>query len=73
MKTRIITASIGIPALVCVLLLAPVWVIGLLLGIISVGAAYELLRCALPQAPKYIYGSHDVFFTLSPGQLLPRL
>lgn len=52
MKTRIIVAAIAIPILVLVIFFAPLWVYSILVGLISAGAAYELLRCVSPNAPK---------------------
>lgn len=46
MKTRILVAVVGVPVLLAVLLLAPVWVLGIMVGGIAAGAAWELLRCA---------------------------
>lgn len=52
MKTRIIVAAIAIPILILVIFFAPLWVFAILVGAISMGAAYELLRCVSPNAPK---------------------
>ena len=59
MKTRIIVAAIGIPALLAVIFFAPLWVFGIVVGLISALASYELLRSAEEDAPKrvYIYAS----------------
>ena len=46
MKTRIIVAAIAIPILLLVIFFAPLWAFAILVGIISAGAAWELLRCA---------------------------
>jgi len=48
MKTRIIVACIGVPVLLAVLLLTPLWCVGMLIGIISAVSAWELLRCVKP-------------------------
>ena len=55
MKTRIITAAVGIPVLLAVILLAPLWAFGLAIGIICTIAAFELLHMALGTAPKSLY------------------
>lgn len=57
MRTRIITAAVGIPALLAVILLAPLWAFGLVVGLICTVAAYELLHMALGNAPKRLYFS----------------
>ena len=57
MKTRIITAAVGIPVLLAVILLAPLWAFGLAIGIICTIAAFELLHMALGTAPKRLYFS----------------
>lgn len=63
MKTRILVAVIAIPVLLLVIFLAPVWVLGILVGLIAAGAAYELLRCAARDAkPRmYIYAALTAF------------
>jgi len=48
MKQRIIVSIIAIPILVLVIIFAPVWVLGILIGAIAALAAYELLSCAAP-------------------------
>ena len=48
MKTRIIVAVVGVPLLLVVLLLAPVWMLGIVVGAIAACSAWELLRCAKP-------------------------
>ncbi len=52
MKTRIIVAAIAIPLLLALIFFAPLWAFAILVGIISAGAAYELLRCVDPEMPK---------------------
>ena len=51
MKTRIIVAAVGIPLLLLLIFLAPLWAFAILVGVISAGAAYELLRCVDPEMP----------------------
>lgn len=50
MKTRIIVAAIGIPLLIAIIFFAPLWVFGLVVGAISAGSAWEVLRCTAPGA-----------------------
>ena len=52
MKTRIIVAAIGIPALFAVIFFAPVWGLGVLVGVIAGRSAWELLRCAEHDMPR---------------------
>ncbi|MEG1633162.1 MAG: phosphatidate cytidylyltransferase [Oscillospiraceae bacterium] len=49
MKTRIIVAVIAIPLLLAVVFFAPLWAMGLVVGVIAAGVAWELLRCAAPK------------------------
>ncbi len=51
MKTRVIVAAIAIPLLLAVIFFAPLWAFAILVGIISAGAAWELLRCVDPEMP----------------------
>ncbi len=57
MKTRIITALIGLPILIYVLLWAPLWLFGIVMGIICAIAAYEMLHMALGKTPRRLYVS----------------
>ena len=52
MKTRIIVAVFGIPVLFAVIFFAPVWALGILVGIIAGRSAWELLRCAEHDMPR---------------------
>lgn len=45
MATRIIVAAIGIPLLLLLIFLAPLWAFAIVVGLISAGAALELLVC----------------------------
>ena len=45
MKTRVLVAAVGIPLLVVVIFFAPLWLTAAVVGIISAGCAWELLRC----------------------------
>ena len=51
MLTRIIVSVIAIPVLVCIVLFAPVWALGILVGGIAGGCAWEFLRCTEPDSP----------------------
>ena len=51
MLTRIIVAVIAIPILVLIIFFAPLWVLGVVVGGIAAGSAWELLRCAVPGTP----------------------
>ena len=57
MKTRIITALVGLPVLIYVLLWAPLWLFGIVMGIICAIAAYEMLHMALGKTPRRLYVS----------------
>ena len=57
MKTRIITAVVGIPVLLLLILWAPLWAFGIGLGAVCAIAAWELMRCSLGETPKRIYVS----------------
>ena len=46
MKTRILVAAVGIPLLILLIFFAPLWAVGLAVGLISGCCAWELLRCA---------------------------
>lgn len=55
MKTRVLVAVIAIPLLLLLIFLAPLWAFSILVGIISAGAAFELLRCMEPAMPKRFF------------------
>ena len=48
MKKRILSALVGIPATIAIVLWTPLWVIGLTLGALCAIAAYELMRAVQP-------------------------
>lgn len=52
MKTRVMVGVIGIPVLVLLILFAPMWLFGLIVGAIAAIAAWELLKCLNPELPK---------------------
>lgn len=45
MKTRILTAAVGIPLLFVLDIWAPLWVFGVVFGLVNAGAAFELMHC----------------------------
>lgn len=45
MKTRILVAVVGLPLLLAVLLLGPVWILGIVVGAIAACSAWELVCC----------------------------
>lgn len=57
MKTRILTAVMGLPLLVYLVLWAPLWLFGTAMGALCAVAAYELLRMVMKGAPKRLYFS----------------
>ncbi len=57
MKTRIITALVGLPVLIYLLLWAPLWLFGTAMGLVCALAAYELLHMALGKTPRRLYAS----------------
>ena len=57
MKTRILTAAVGLPVLIVVLLIAPLWVAGIAVGLVCTLAAYEMLHMALGKTPRRLYFS----------------
>lgn len=50
MKTRIIVAAIGIPLLLAVIFFLPLWAFGIVAAAICAVAAWELIKCAAPEA-----------------------
>ncbi len=52
MATRIIVAVIAIPLLMLLIFMAPLWGFSIAVGLISAGAAWELLRCVDEKMPK---------------------
>ena len=57
MKVRIITAAVGVPVLLALILFAPLWGMGIAIGALCAVAAWELMRCSLGETPKRIYVS----------------
>ena len=57
MKTRILTALVGLPLLIYLLLWAPLWLFGAAMGLICALAAYEMLHMALGKTPRRLYVS----------------
>ena len=63
MKTRILVAVIAIPILVLIIFLAPLWVLGIVIGGIASCAAWEFLRCTEIDIKKrmLVYGALSAF------------
>lgn len=57
MKTRVLTAVVGLPLLLYFVLWAPLWLFGVALGVLCAIAAYEMLHMAMRTAPKRLYFS----------------
>ena len=57
MKTRILTAAVGLPILIALLLAAPLWAAGIAMGLVCTLAAYELMHMALGKTPRRLYFS----------------
>ena len=57
MKKRVLTAAVGIPVLIGGVFFAPIWLFGVIIAVICGFAAFELMRCAIGQAPKRLYVS----------------
>lgn len=55
MKKRVLTGVVGVPLLIAGVFFAPIWVFGALIALICGFAAFELMRCAIGQAPKRLY------------------
>ena len=55
MKKRVLTALVGIPVLILGVFFAPIWLFGVIIAIICGFVAFELMRCAIGQAPKRLY------------------
>lgn len=51
MLTRVIVAVIGIPLLILIIFLAPLWALGIVVGLIAGCSAWEFLRCTVQQLP----------------------
>ena len=52
MKTRVIVGVIGIPLIFILILFAPVWMFGLVIGLIAAIGSWELLNCICKDLPK---------------------
>ena len=51
MLTRIIVAVIAIPILIVIILFAPLWALGIVIGVIAALSAWEFLRCTEKAMP----------------------
>ena len=52
MKTRVLVGVIGVPAIILIILFAPGWLFGAVVGAVAAIAAWELLHCVQPDMPK---------------------
>ena len=55
MKKRILSALVGVPAIIAIVLAAPLWGSGLMLGTLCAIAAYELVKTACHAPTKAMY------------------
>lgn len=64
MKTRVMVGVIAVPLIFILILFAPVWMFGLVLGAIAAIAAWELLNCVCKDIPKRMiaYAAVGAFF-----------
>ena len=64
MKTRLIVAAAGVPVIVALIFFAPIWLVGLSVGLVSACCAFEFLRCtAMDIKPRMlIYAAVAAFF-----------
>lgn len=63
MKTRIMVGVVAVPLIFILILFAPIWAFGIVLGAIAACAAWELLGCVCPEMPKRMvfYGTLGAF------------
>ena len=54
MKKRILTAVVGIPLLLVLILAAPLWVFGIAVGLLCAVACHELMHMAMQEVPRRI-------------------
>ena len=66
MKTRVLVGVIGVPAIILIILFAPGWLFGAVVGAVAAIAAWELLHCVQPDMPKRM-----VAYAVVGGFLLP--
>lgn len=66
MATRIIVAVIAVPLLFAIIFFAPLWGFAVVVGLISAGAAWELLRCIDEKMPKRFRGYASAVGFLTP-------
>ena len=52
MKTRVMVGVVGVPLIFILILFAPIWAFGVVLGAIAAIAAWELLNCVFHEIPK---------------------
>ncbi len=51
MLTRVIVAVIAIPILILIIFFTPLWALGIVVGVIAAGSAWEFLRCTEKDLP----------------------
>ena len=56
MKTRVMVGVVAIPLIFILILFAPVWMFGLVIGAISAVGAWELLKCVSKELPRRCTG-----------------
>ena len=66
MKKRLITGAIGSAALLLCIFVFPLWLVGAVLGALSVIAAWEILHCTFSASPIRVYVSTMVSAFLLP-------
>jgi len=54
MKTRVLVGIVAIPVIILIILFAPIWLLGLLIGAVAAIAAWEFMRCVDPDTPRRI-------------------
>ena len=71
MKTRILVAVIAIPIIAALVLYAPIWALGIVLGATAAIGAWELLNCVCPTLPgRMVYYAIFGAFILTVGTSL---
>ena len=66
MKTRTIVGITAIPLFIPLVFFAPLWAFSILVGLISAGSAWELLRCVEDKMP-----TRFKIYALAVGFLMP--
>lgn len=66
MKTRVMVGVVAVPLIFILILFAPVWMFGFVLGLISAIAAWEMLNCVCKDIPKRMVAYSSVGAFLLP-------